>query len=59
MSSATYHTPHPFKTGVMLPVWNPKTRKSELRENPYFCVVCGRKQDNILHLPTADSNKRG
>jgi hypothetical protein len=44
---ATYHTKHPFQPGQLTQVWNGK--KHEWQPSPHFCVVCGRKQDHVLH----------
>lgn len=46
---ATYHTAHPFAPGMNTTVWNPGARKHELKLNPHFCAVCGRRKDHILH----------
>lgn len=46
---ATYHTEHRFEAGMLTQVWNPRNCKREWTPSPYFCAVCGRKQDHVLH----------
>jgi predicted amidophosphoribosyltransferase len=57
---ATYHEVHSFEAGMLTQVWNPKNCKREWQPSRYFCAVCGRKQDHILHtnrVPVVEASR--